>query len=419
MSLQTRLERAELIGRRCRPTPMRPPVRAGGVVRALRTPGGSLGAASLRWDRHAMTTTTVTRARDAVGAGRRPGGAPRAGGGGLQRRDRRRAAARARRRLPAPRARRRPGPARARGRRGRSSSASARSTPSRPCAPRRAPRWPSSSARSRSSTAPCTSSTSPPSRSAASDLTGVLALAAGVVLLGLAAAIPWLHRGEGDGQRPPALGLPHRRRPRRAAARLLHRRARSAPRSPRRTSSASRSAPRRARTTARSPSTPATASTSRAGTARRATGRRSSSLHGGGGDRTGAVAHAKLLVRHGYGVLLYDARGRGRSEGTQNAFGWGWTKDIAGALRFLKSRPEVDAAAHRRPRALDRRRRAGPGRRAGGEPPRRRRRRSGRRVLRGLAPPAGHHRDDADLRRRVRDGQDHLGHEVRARRWRT
>ena len=66
-------------------------------------------------------------------------------------------------------------------------------------------------------------------------------------------------------------------------------------------------------------------------------------LHGGGGDRTGAVAHARLLVRHGYGVLLYDARGRGRSEGTQNAFGWGWTKDIAGALRFLKGRPEVDA----------------------------------------------------------------------------
>ena len=55
-------------------------------------------------------------------------------------------------------------------------------------------------------------------------------------------------------------------------------------------------------------------------------------LHGGGGDRTGAVAHARLLVRHGYGVLLYDARGRGRSEGVQNAWGWGWPKDVAGAL---------------------------------------------------------------------------------------
>ena len=67
-------------------------------------------------------------------------------------------------------------------------------------------------------------------------------------------------------------------------------------------------------------------------------------IHGGGGNRTGAVAHAKLLVRHGYGVLLYDARGRGRSEGQQNAFGWGWTKDIAGAIAFLKRRPEVDPA---------------------------------------------------------------------------
>ncbi|HKO27403.1 MAG TPA: CocE/NonD family hydrolase, partial [Solirubrobacteraceae bacterium] len=65
-------------------------------------------------------------------------------------------------------------------------------------------------------------------------------------------------------------------------------------------------------------------------------------VHGGGGDRTGAVAHAELLVRHGYGVLLPDARGRGRSEGTQNAWGWGWDRDIAGALAFLKTRPEVD-----------------------------------------------------------------------------
>src|SRR6478672_3559043 len=36
-------------------------------------------------------------------------------------------------------------------------------------------------------------------------------------------------------------------------------------------------------------------------------------VHGGGGDREGAVAHARMLARAGYGVLLYDARGRGRS----------------------------------------------------------------------------------------------------------
>ena len=52
--------------------------------------------------------------------------------------------------------------------------------------------------------------------------------------------------------------------------------------------------------------------------------------------------HAKLLVRHGYGVLLHDARGRGKSEGVQNSYGWGWDKDIAGAIAFLKTRDEVD-----------------------------------------------------------------------------
>ena len=35
------------------------------------------------------------------------------------------------------------------------------------------------------------------SGAAASDLTGALAAAAGVVLIALAIAIPWLHRGEG------------------------------------------------------------------------------------------------------------------------------------------------------------------------------------------------------------------------------
>jgi dienelactone hydrolase len=65
-------------------------------------------------------------------------------------------------------------------------------------------------------------------------------------------------------------------------------------------------------------------------------------LHGGGGDRTGAVRHAKLLAKHGYGVLLHDARGRGESEGVQNSWGWGWDKDVAGAMAFLKRRPEVD-----------------------------------------------------------------------------
>jgi dienelactone hydrolase len=65
-------------------------------------------------------------------------------------------------------------------------------------------------------------------------------------------------------------------------------------------------------------------------------------VHGGGGDRTGPVDHAALLRRHGYGVLLYDSRGRGESEGTPNAWGWGWEKDVDGALAFLAARDDVD-----------------------------------------------------------------------------
>ena len=65
-------------------------------------------------------------------------------------------------------------------------------------------------------------------------------------------------------------------------------------------------------------------------------------VHGGGGDRTGADDHAELFRRHGYGVLLYDSRGRGESEGSPNALGWGWEKDVAGALDFVSDRPDVD-----------------------------------------------------------------------------
>jgi hypothetical protein len=66
-------------------------------------------------------------------------------------------------------------------------------------------------------------------------------------------------------------------------------------------------------------------------------------VHGGGGDRMGTVRHAELLVRHGYGVLLYDARGRGESEGSPTgAPGWGWENDVEGALAFLRDRPDID-----------------------------------------------------------------------------
>ena len=67
-------------------------------------------------------------------------------------------------------------------------------------------------------------------------------------------------------------------------------------------------------------------------------------VHGGGGDREGAVAHARMLSDAGYGVLLYDARGRGRSAGHENAFGWRWDRDVRGAVDFLTRRGVNDVA---------------------------------------------------------------------------
>jgi fermentation-respiration switch protein FrsA (DUF1100 family) len=57
--------------------------------------------------------------------------------------------------------------------------------------------------------------------------------------------------------------------------------------------------------------------------------------------RRGPVAHARMLVRHGFGVLLFDRRGEGESEGDPNAFGWGGERDLEAAVGFLARRPDV------------------------------------------------------------------------------
>jgi dienelactone hydrolase len=65
-------------------------------------------------------------------------------------------------------------------------------------------------------------------------------------------------------------------------------------------------------------------------------------VNSAGGDRTGSRGHAKLLARNGYGVLTYDARGTGQSEGTPNGWGWEWEHDVEGAIDFLQTRPDVE-----------------------------------------------------------------------------
>lgn len=58
--------------------------------------------------------------------------------------------------------------------------------------------------------------------------------------------------------------------------------------------------------------------------------------------RKGPQRQARLLARHGYGVLLFDRRGEGESDGDPNVFGWAGKRDLHAAVEFLESRPDVD-----------------------------------------------------------------------------
>jgi dienelactone hydrolase len=58
--------------------------------------------------------------------------------------------------------------------------------------------------------------------------------------------------------------------------------------------------------------------------------------------RKGPQKVARVLARHGYGVLVYDRRGEGESEGDPNAFGWAGTSDVRAAVSFLRARPDVE-----------------------------------------------------------------------------
>jgi dienelactone hydrolase len=49
-----------------------------------------------------------------------------------------------------------------------------------------------------------------------------------------------------------------------------------------------------------------------------------------------------MMADHGYGVLLFDRRGEGESEGDPNLLGWQGERDIHAAVKYLQSRPDVD-----------------------------------------------------------------------------
>ena len=162
----------------------------------------------------------------------------------------------------------------------------------------------------------------------ANDVTGVLALVAGIVLVGLAAWIPFRHRGEGSWPArlivPPLLVLSivflfgpvgmaivdiH----------SLHRPVGSPPSAAYKTVHFTASDGVRLEGWYR-PSR---------------NGASVLMISGGGGNRRSTLRHATMLERHGYGVLVYDPRGSGNSEGTVNSYGWGWDKDVDAAMDFL------------------------------------------------------------------------------------
>jgi pimeloyl-ACP methyl ester carboxylesterase len=65
-------------------------------------------------------------------------------------------------------------------------------------------------------------------------------------------------------------------------------------------------------------------------------------LHGYGGNRTAMVWHAEQLTKAGYGILMYDERASGESEGAYRSYGWEDPRDVGGALEFLNARADVD-----------------------------------------------------------------------------
>ena len=63
--------------------------------------------------------------------------------------------------------------------------------------------------------------------------------------------------------------------------------------------------------------------------------------HGAGSTRTETIRHAGVLAGHGYGVLMMDARGHGRSDGTGMDIGWHGEEDTTAAVTFLSRQDGV------------------------------------------------------------------------------
>ena len=121
--------------------------------------------------------------------------------------------------------------------------------------------------------------------------------------------------------------------------------------------------------------------------------------HGSGGSRERVVDEARMLARHGYGVLAYDNPGNGESEGHSNGLGDNAQPAVDAALAWLSKRDDVDPDRIAALRLVAGRRGAARGGRS--------RAAAARRRLRRVGAPARHGRRErprAD-RERVRRGR--------------
>lgn len=63
---------------------------------------------------------------------------------------------------------------------------------------------------------------------------------------------------------------------------------------------------------------------------------------GSSSNRSATLDQAAVLARHGYGVLMVDPRGQGRSGGQAMDAGWYGDRDVTAAVAFLQHQPGVD-----------------------------------------------------------------------------
>jgi pimeloyl-ACP methyl ester carboxylesterase len=65
-------------------------------------------------------------------------------------------------------------------------------------------------------------------------------------------------------------------------------------------------------------------------------------VHGGGRNRTQLWPDARVLAKHGYGVLVYDSRACGESDGDRMTWGDREQQDLRAALDYASARADVD-----------------------------------------------------------------------------